>query len=528
MNKCTKCQNEINFTKEDQEFLRRFDPIIGGQKFELPSPTLCWDCRQQRRLSFRNERALYRRKCDASGANIISVYSPNSPYKVYSSDEWWSDKWNAKEYGRDFDFSRPFFEQLDELKKEVPHLALHNVSNENCEYINLSGYNKNCYLIHAGEYNQDCMYGTSVIKSENCLDTINCFESRWCYEVVDVQGCSNLVYSQDCTNCSSSMFLFNSRNSKNCLFSSNLRNAEFYVFNKKCTKEEYENKLDQVKEHLYLKGSSELLKEFNKLKKTTPQKAQSITSCENSTGNYISNSKNLYESYDCSYCEDARRITTAFQCKDVMDMCHLTEIELAYEGMSIGYKSYNVLFSHGAWSSSNILYSDILHNCSYAFGCCNMQNSQYCILNKQYTKEEYEEMIPRIIKHMKSTGEWGEYFPASMSPFNYEDTVANEYYPKTDKITKYEGTIPEGAVICSVTGRPFIITPIEKSFYKTMELPEPTKHPDQRHKERFIMRAPRKLLERECANCSMKVKTPFTKDRIDRVLCEQCYLDKVY
>jgi hypothetical protein len=35
-----------------------------------------------------------------------------------------------------------------------------------------------------------------------------------------------------------------------------------------------------------------------------------------------------------------------------------------------------------------------------------MVSKQYCILNKQYTKEEYEELVPKIIEHMKKTGEW--------------------------------------------------------------------------------------------------------------------------
>jgi hypothetical protein len=27
---------------------------------------------------------------------------------------------------------------------------------------------------------------------------------------------------------------------------------------------------------------------------------------------------------------------------------------------------------------------------------------EYCILNKQYTKEEYEILVPKIIEHMKT------------------------------------------------------------------------------------------------------------------------------
>ena len=30
---------------------------------------------------------------------------------------------------------------------------------------------------------------------------------------------------------------------------------------------------------------------------------------------------------------------------------------------------------------------------------------------------------------MQKTGEWGEFFPASFSPFGYNETVAQEYFP---------------------------------------------------------------------------------------------------
>jgi hypothetical protein len=43
---------------------------------------------------------------------------------------------------------------------------------------------------------------------------------------------------------------------------------------------------------------------------------------------------------------------------------------------------------------------------------------------------------------MQKTGEWGMFFDSSMSPFPYNDTVANDYYPPAVIQTK-EGTIIE-------------------------------------------------------------------------------------
>jgi hypothetical protein len=58
------------------EFYDKISPIFGGKKYSIPSPTLCPEEREKRRLMFRNERKLYKRKCDLSGKEIISVYNP--------------------------------------------------------------------------------------------------------------------------------------------------------------------------------------------------------------------------------------------------------------------------------------------------------------------------------------------------------------------------------------------------------------------------------------------------------------------
>ena len=50
-------------------------------------------------------------------------------------------------------------------------------------------------------------------------------------------------------------------------------------------------------------------------------------------------------------------------------------------------------------------------------------------MNKQYTKEDYLKLKEKIIEHMKRTGEWGEYFPAGVSPFSYNESMAQDYFP---------------------------------------------------------------------------------------------------
>jgi len=117
---CLHCKSSFEITQADLDFYNKISPTFAGEKFQIPTPKLCPDCRQKRRMSFRNERNLYRRTCDASGKQIISMYNPECGYKVYDQKIWRSDSWDPMSYGRDFDFTRSFTEQFGELMKLVP------------------------------------------------------------------------------------------------------------------------------------------------------------------------------------------------------------------------------------------------------------------------------------------------------------------------------------------------------------------------------------------------------------------------
>ncbi len=95
---CRNCQQTFSIDELDQNFL---------QKIQIPNPTLCPQCRMQRRMSWRNDRNLYERTCDFSGEKIISMFSPNSKVPVIHKNIWWSDSWDGRKYGRDIDWSHP-------------------------------------------------------------------------------------------------------------------------------------------------------------------------------------------------------------------------------------------------------------------------------------------------------------------------------------------------------------------------------------------------------------------------------------
>lgn len=100
-------------TDKDLAFYDKVSPLFNGKKYSIPSPTLCPDERTRRRLSWRNERVFYRRKCDKTGKEVVSLYAPNKPFVVYDQHFWREDDtWSTGDLGRPFDFSRPFFDQF--------------------------------------------------------------------------------------------------------------------------------------------------------------------------------------------------------------------------------------------------------------------------------------------------------------------------------------------------------------------------------------------------------------------------------
>lgn len=557
MSNCKQCSKHFKVTEQDYAFYEKISPIFNGQKWRIPEPTLCPECRQQRRLSWRNEKNLYKRKCALSGKNIISVYKPETNFTVYGNSAWYSDAWDACEYGRDFDFSRPFFEQFAELQQEVPRLALAAFDIENSPYVNQCWHVKNCHLCFDVGYCEDMLYCYTTYHSSDCIDTLYGEKNELCYGIINCKNCYNCCFVQDSKDCSDTYFSFDCHNSQNLLFCENLHGKEYYIRNKKVSPKDFKKVLSSLSLHSYSEWSK-YIQEFRKRKKKAFKKENRNINAENCTGNDLFNCKNCFESFECYRAEDSKYITRGdHEIKDCMDCDHLAEITLSYEGLTIS--GYHNLFCHMSYLGQNSMYCDINIGSKDCFGCVGIRKKQYCILNKQYSQKEYESLVVRIIKHMKEIGEWGEFFDPQLSPFGYNETLANYYYPLSceqalsqnfhwfntisseikidnsfaaeyiaDSIYDVSDDILTKPILCEITGKPFKITAQELRFYKKNNIPLPRKHPDQRFLEYMELRTHRKLWKHSCGECKKQIHSTYLPDDQDTVLCVKCYQEKVY
>ena len=560
-NICTLCSAPFEITKDDLACYEKISPVIAGKTYLIPPPTRCPDCRNRRRMSWRNDRCFYKRKCDLTGENFLSIFPSDSPYVVYKPSAWYSDKWDPTECGRPFDFTRPFFEQFEELMRVVPQIGIDVINCENSEYCNYCGDDKNCYLDIAGEGNEDCYFNLFIKHCTNCTDCTFCYHCTLCYECINCYTSYSCLFSQYLENCTDCIGCFDCKGCKDCAFSINLRGKQYQIFNVQYDKAEYERRVQEMRLGTFggWQAAWEKWQTF-RIEKGMYRDMYTLN-CENCSGNDIQNSKNCSGAFNVVNCEDSSYLNDVLDARDCRDLNYsLYKPECSYELCSTLALTFSA-FNMASHYSSNIFYCQKVNHCKNLFGCIGfaLGQKQYCILNKQYTKEEYEALVPKIIEHMRATGEYGEFFPETISQYAYNETVAQEYYPlskdeviergwkwreQVDEMPKVEKVIeasqlPETiidipddilnwAIRCEVTGRPFRIIRQELEFYRNLQLPIPHVHPDERHKRRMMRRNPRSLWDRQCAKCQKAIRTTYSPERPETVYLDECYLKEVY
>ena len=568
-----KCQNcKADFTIEPNDF---------GfyEKIRVPPPTFCPDCRRQRRWAWRNNVSLYNRKCDLCGKSVISIYSPDSGLVIYCNKCWWSDKWDPKSYAMDYDFSRPFFTQFRELLQKVPQMAIVNddgIASLNCEYTHDWWFSKNCYMCFSGWYVENVMYGFFILAGREIVDCNNIRSANeWLYECMVMNTCYGVKNSYWCKACIDSQFLYDCTDCSNCFMSAGLRGKKYNFKNKQYSKEDYEKILEDY--HLDTwSGTERAKKEFDNFILKYPRRFVFIYQSLNCIGDIISASKNL------KYCFQGRRSENCSYCdfisgdKDSYDMTMSGELSECYECFVADHSQLN-RFGIFSVKSQDIQYTQHCHNCKHSFGCVGLRNINYAIFNKQYSKEEYQKLVPKIIEHMNQMPykdkagniyKYGEFYPIEQSPFGYNETFAQTLVPlkreetlkrgykwqdniqrTTGKETLKPEDIPESindvkddileeVLACIDCGRNYKIVINELNFYRKMKIPIPRRCFHCRHAARLARQNPLKLWHRQCVckiekhghsgTCPNEFETSYAPERPEVVYCEQCYQKEVY
>ncbi|MBI4137632.1 MAG: hypothetical protein HY472_00070 [Candidatus Sungbacteria bacterium] len=576
---CQNCANSFAVFPEDLEFY---------QRIKVPPPTFCPDCRMIRRFLWWNDWHLFRRRDEASGKEIFSGIPPQAPIKTYNRNYWWSDAWEPMAHGRDYDFSRPFFEQMHDLMQVVPWPSRDVVNIVNAEYCNDVAGAKNCYLCFNAGNVENSAYLNDAGETKNSFDIVDVGDSELCYECVGLDKCYRAFFSNFCEECRDIWFCRDCSGCSNCFGCVNLRNKEYHIFNAPHSKEEYFKKLEELGLGSFsavngIKGRAE------KFWIGFPVEWMHNWHNTDVSGELISTSKRAHVSYAALNAEAVKYSQFLLGVRDSHDTTVSFEgVELLYETLICGEKSNSVKFSYNCWpADSNLEYSMFCGSSSDLFGCIGLRKKQYCILNKQYGREEYFGLREKIIRHMSEapyvsqlptpnsqlrtiTYRYGEFFPPEFSPFAYQDTVAHDFFPLSreeactrdsavpprettinaddlpDRIEDVSDSLVGDIIRCSSCGLPYRVIAMELAFYRKAPLPVPRLCPTCRLYARFKFRNPPRYGHRACScagrqsdnrayaniaehfhgwdnHCPEEFDTSYAPDRPEIVYCQRCY-----
>lgn len=576
---CQNCKKDFNIEPDDFSFY---------EKIKVPPPTFCWRCRAIRRMAFRNMRHLFARTCSATGSKIFTLMPPENKMPVYSNSYWNSDKWDAMDYGRDYDFSKSFFEQFRDLYTTTPWGIMWSMEMVNSDY-SVSGYSKDCYLCFDSGYIENSAYNVTLLYSKQCFDSLNLKDCELCYYSINTNQSYKTFFSRNCVSCVDVWFSQDCVGCTECFGCSGLRNKSYYIFNEPYDKESYRNKLIEMKLDSW-SGINQARKFSEDVWNKSPVKYQHSVQVTNSNGDYLFNGTELK---NCFFVGNAKNLK---HCQSViyppngdgMDITSSEGTELSYETIASGNGVYKTLATFECVHVNDSSYSINCRNISNVFGCVAIKNKEYCILNKQYSKEEYFSILPKIINHMNEMPyvdvkghiyRYGEFFPSDMATHGYSQSQAFEYFPMTEQeaedkgyrwrkpenrnydITKKASELPDSIfdinesileeVIqcqhdelgghsfgCDVDcASAFRITKQELDFYRQSKLPLPRLCFNCRHIDRVQWRNVPALYHRSCmcdklehehqGKCQNEFETTYSPDRPEIVYCESCYQKEV-
>ena len=558
---CSQCGAVFDIFVEDIEFYKML---------QATEPSHCPVCRSIRRCTFYPRLYdFFKKRCSAPGhtEEVISIYPPDSPIKIYDLDFWHSDFWDPTTFQEDPD-PKKILEQFKKLAFEMPHPAgIRGTRLSNCSYTIGGLDSKDCYYTTTPASSEGVSY-SFIVFAKDSMDCSDSEQLELCYETIDSKGCYNCSFLQDCADCLNSDFLYDCHNCSDCFASANLRNKHYYFFNQPLTKDEYFEKRKQ-----FFLGNRKILQQTKsdfeeKILKIALRRCFWMKNTINSLGHKIENCKNCYYAFggynqpneNIRYCEE-------FQClSNSADVCGTSFSSYIYDTAAV-IRSSNIKMGFWITNSSEIEYSMFCDNCHHCFACFGLKNKDYCILNKQYSKEDYWPLVDTIKTELLKQGKYGEFFdPKTFKFYPYNNTMAFLGYPETKEEAEREGylwaereqwtkedkgsdpnvlfapddltedirdvkdDILDKVIVCEVSHRPFRIVKRELDFYRQKGLALPTRHPCQRLIDRAQRQAGRyHLYPFLCPKCHKSTYTIYSPQaqKEYNICCERCYLDEL-
>lgn len=497
------------------------------------------------------------------------MYPKESPYVVWCRDCWWSDTWDATKFCVGYEGPENFFEKMKKIQLQVPREGLVSLNAENSEYSNHIRDSKDCYMCALiADQSEHSFYSYSSTGIRNCSDVLwgrNTELLYFCVLTLNSYNCSFLSLADNCTDCH---YSYDIKNCSNVMFSSNLRNKSYVFRNEQLSKEAYEKEVAKLQLSSF-RAREEYIKEFQKILDTSIHRYANLVNCQNCSGQNVYNSVNTQIAYGSFDDENVYNAGNVLNAKNIVYgfAVGTQPVEWGYN-VSVIKGGSNVVGCYNTVLSSDIYFSENLVSCNDCIGCIGLNKKSFCILNKQYSKEEYEKIKSELLEYWRTNDQLASPMPQDLACFAYNESPAQDYYPSdretaikfdfkwqdnmpgthgketlqpqdiADDIHDVNESICKEILTCIQCQRNYKIIKPEFDLYKKLALPVPRQCFDCRHRARLKILGIRRLFHRTCTcnlsehshpgTCQNSFVTIHKEGEMpEKVFCESCYQKEV-
>jgi len=494
-----------------------------------------------------------------TNAPLLSVVHPATKLKVITDEEYAVSDFST--INKDYDKTINFLRQFRELQLQIPLAPTRNYIKPENSLVFSSYGDQNSYFVGASR-SKESFFGSASFDIENSAEFFVSSKVTSSFNIVHSQRIHNCRYVRECFDCLNSSFLFDCRNCEFCFGAINQRNKKYVFFNQQLTQEAYEIEIAKID-----LSSREIIEQINK-RFAELALSQGIwpenfnEGCQNCLGEYLRDCKDNRFCYQMV--QSNNNYYSAFSSLPTENSAFTggSGLQNCYSCCPCG-KSNDCKFVGWGSQCHACEYCLNCEDCEYCFGCVGLKRKNFCILNRQYTEEEYWSLVDSIKCQMLQTGEYGEYFPASFSQSYFpesgaaffclanneigEKIKANIFDPTQDGAigqqlssatkVKQPNEIPDKigdlkaedwvgvAIDDPVFKRRFAFLKPEIDFYKQEGIAPPTTHFISRVRKLFLSANSWSFETSECSKCQKNIFVAKNKTYSTRkIYCQACYL----
>ncbi|EKD33417.1 MAG: hypothetical protein ACD_76C00034G0003 [uncultured bacterium] len=404
------------------------------KKFNVPASRLApltrWWCQTGFFLGYQ----WWWNKHAKTGKPILTFVHPATGIRVLPDKEWFEEDFVSA--GRAVDFKLSFFKQMRELQLAVPMLSDRNAQEPINSISKFSMGDVNSYFVMFTKSRNTLFSGWSF-DVENCSELFNTSFVTNSFNIADSHHIHNCRFVRLSSNCLNSMFLFDCRNCEFCFGATNKRNKKYLWLNEQLSKDEWERRYSKIDMRSRLR-LDEMVLQFRQLVQDAIWPENFNEKAIDSIGEYLTNVTRVSWGYSClDGVHDVKNVNYGKgDSYDSADCSGLVDSNNCYYSVN-SVRSSQIKYSYSCQDSQKLEYCMQCMNCEDCFGCIGLNRKKFCLLNKQYSEQDYWKLVDEIKCVMLSVGDYGEFLPLSMSTGYFPEAGARFVgAPKTIGVEK--------------------------------------------------------------------------------------------